>query len=168
MWRSLPHCSKQPAFGPLAAVKARGALAIGRRDSTDGRSHRSSTVKHLIALILSLPHAPLPQSIENVVQLPTKLRIARKCVSKFTIPFDREVWSDLVQFSQAQLCLLQSPGRTVSRDQIYIGEPEHAVHIDRPPAFFDCCLIIVEVQVCIAASPTPTDSGTIPGAEAES
>jgi hypothetical protein len=43
-----------------------------------------------------------------------------------------------------------------------------AVHIHRAPAFRDCVLIFVQVQVCTAEAPVPKISEVISGTDAES
>src|SRR5882672_5442586 len=88
-------------------------------------------------------------------------------MDKFTEPLHREIWSDLIQFSQALPCLFQLPRSSVSRDQIYMAIPVCVVHIDRPPAFLDGFLIFVQVQVCMAEVVTPIGSSRIFWAEAE-
>src|SRR3954468_6701230 len=81
---------------------------------------------------------------------------------------DREVWSQLVQFSQAPLCLFQLPCGSISRSQIYIGVQVRVVQIDRAPAFLDGFSILVQVQVCMAEPEAPLESKWISGRETES
>ena len=51
-----------------------------------------------IPVILLLANASLSESIQDVIVLATKLRIARTCIAHLTGPLDREVRPDCIQF----------------------------------------------------------------------
>jgi hypothetical protein len=63
-------------------------------------AHRKQAMKSQLYLVAAslLANASLSESIEHVVLLTTKLRIARMCVALLMEPLDREVRSDCIQF----------------------------------------------------------------------
>ncbi len=59
-------------------------------------SARKQAMKILVTSLLA--NASLSESIQDVVVLATKLRIARTCIAHLTGPLDREVRPDCIQF----------------------------------------------------------------------
>ena len=122
-WASVAHADECP-FGvnrvgltgpwrlPLCPRQRTSSGRPGRSVSCQKEtSARKQAMKILVASLLA--NASFSESLDDVVVLTTKLRIARTCVAYLLEPLDGEVRSDFIQFGQHLLGHFQLAGGSI-------------------------------------------------------
>ena len=104
-YREVHHAAPEPGSYPSGwRTSALMCIRDSRRTSREVQletlllllSARKQAMKILVTSLLA--NASLSESIQDVIVLATKLRIARTCIAHLTGPLDREVRPDCIQF----------------------------------------------------------------------